>query len=264
MRDLSRLSEAELDAALAELGARTLLPPAPDVADRVMERLRVAELPQPRSRRPGRSLLAAAAAIAALAVALSLVALPDLRRAVADWLGVPGIGISTEPHATTPPPTTAGLQLGPRVTLEEARAQVDFEVAFPRALGRPDSAHLESPPPGGRVSLVYRPRPGLPPAKSTGVGLLLTQFPGTVTREFVHKVATPGVRVRSVRAGDLPAYWLSGSPHTILYLDGSGRIREDAVRFADNVLLWQDDGVVFRLESALNLERALALARSTR
>ena len=276
MRDLSRMSEAELDAALGDLGARAACPPAPDVSERVMQRVRLearhggrpARGINERARRPTHprargSLLAAAALIAALVAAVSLFAVPDLRRAVADWLGVPGIRISTEPDATAPPVATAGLRLGPRVTLEEADAHVDFDVVLPRALARPDSVHLETPPPEGRVSLVYRPRPGLPPAPSTGVGLLLTQFSGTVTEEFVHKVATKNVRVRSVSIGDGPGFWLSGDPHSILYLDDSGRVREDAVRFADNVLLWHHDGTVFRLESGLNLEDALEVARST-
>jgi hypothetical protein len=79
----------------------------------------------------------------------------------------------------------------------------------------------------------------------------------------MRKVATTGVRVEPLRIG-VDVGWLEGRPHLLFYIDPQGRVREDTVRFADNVLLWQRRGVVFRLESGLGLRRVLEIARSVR
>ena len=262
MKDLRRLSDAELDAALTEVGLTTHVPAAPDVSARVMDRVRAGD---GRRRQHAWRWTLAAAALVAIGVTVSLAASPGLRQAVADWLGVPGIRISDEPREPGPAPT-ASLDLGRELTLAEARASVDFDIAVPRepGLGRVDSVHLMTPPEGGQVSLVYRPRPGLPAAKSTGIGLLLSQHSGEVREEFMHKVANIGVRVEPVRVEGEVGYWLEGRPHFVLYVDSSGNVREDTVRFADNVLLWQRGGVVFRLESPLGKNRALEIARSVK
>ena len=261
MRDLPRLSDAELEAALSELGVSTRFPWAPDVSARVMDRLKAGAGRRTRGHTWRWSL--AAAALVAIGATLSVAVSPGLRQAVADWLGVPGIRISAEPRELDPAPDLE-LHLGRRLTLSQARARVDFDIAVPgeRGLGPFDSLRLMTPPDGGQVSLLYKPRPGLPAAKSTGIGLLLSQHSGEVRDEFMHKVANTGVRVEAVRVDDEVGYWLEGRPHFVLYVDTSGNVREDTVRFADNVLLWERDGVVFRLESALGKDRALEIARS--
>ena len=142
---------------------------------------------------------------------------PDARRAVAERLGLPGVTIQylqpptsviapvtatplpgsqppptlTQPSTPLQPPPTAlpstptadRLGLGERLpALADARSRVAYPVLAPTLpeLAIPDEVYLGTPPAGGQVALVYRPRPGLPAAPETGVGLLFTQFRGTL------------------------------------------------------------------------------------
>ncbi len=113
------------------------------------------------------------------------------------------------------------------------------------------------------VNLIYRSRPGLR-SRVPGIGLLLGQFEGRLRPDLIKKITAGATRLRGADVGGLPAYWLSGAPHTFLYVDENGRIAEDNARLAGNVLLWERNGVTYRLESELSLEAAVAIAESLR
>ena len=60
-----------------------------------------------------------------------------------------------------------------------------------------------------------------------------------------------------------PGFWISGAPHGFfLVCYDAGECRQERYRLAGNVLLWEQDGVTLRLESALTLEDALDIAES--
>ena len=67
--------------------------------------------------------------------------------------------------------------------------------------------------------------------------------------------------LQPVELGDL-GFWLEGAPHTVMFLDANGQIQEDSTRLAGNTLLWEEDGVSYRLEADLEMEEALKIARS--
>jgi hypothetical protein len=50
----------------------------------------------------------------------------------------------------------------------------------------------------------------------------------------------------------------------VLYAAANGQIRTDRVRLAGNVLIWQQEGVIVRIEGTHTLAQALAIARSLR
>ncbi len=256
MRSLHDLPDHELDVALEELGDFLAYPPAPDLSRRVVARL------QGGRRSAGWRRWAYAAAFVAFVLAASLVASPALRHAVADWLGLPGISIRVDDNGPAPSEDVR-LALGRRVTLARARDLADFGVLSPPpgALGRPDRVHFAPDPPGGRVSFVYRAGPGLPEAESSGIGLLLTEFRGDFRRELIGKIVPPDADFRALEVNGGRGYWIGGRPHSFLYIDDRGRVREESVRFADNVLLWEQGGLTLRLESALTLPEALDIAR---
>jgi hypothetical protein len=60
----------------------------------------------------------------------------------------------------------------------------------------------------------------------------------------------------------VPGYWLTGAPHVISYVDADGVVVDETVRLAGNVLLWEQDGVTFRIESLLSRAEALEIASS--
>jgi hypothetical protein len=274
--------ELDLERALADLAAALEFPPTPDLAAAVTARLGEAPAAAPAPPSPAvrarrwlagltgwRRLAAAGLAVVLLAAAV-LVASPGTREAVARRLGLRGIGVELggppPPTVTTTPGGRLELGLGDRVTLEEARRRVDWPVLVPAAagLGRPDAVYVnEAVPSGGRVDLVYRARPGLPPSPFTDVGLLITEFQGQPTPEFLKKVTAMGV-VEQVTVGGEPGYWFSGEPHFFTYRDAAGTLREEQTRLAGNTLIWQRGDLTLRLEGELPKEEAIRIAESMR
>ena len=233
-----------LETRLAELEVEW--PPTPDMAPRVRAR---AQAESPRRRfRP-----AWAVGLAILVSIGGVAAVPSARSAVLRWLGIEGVRIERVPRAPTPAPATSppALDLGERTTLAR-------DTLVPRALGRPDAVYAA----GDRVTLLYRPRRGLPESEQSGVGALLSQFPGRTNAQFVRKMAGPDTTVERVRIGGEPGYWLAGAPHGVIYEDPTGAIRELPARLAGPTLVWRRGDLTLRLEADVPKARALAIARS--
>lgn len=291
-------SDAELERALRDLGRRIAFPPTPDLARAV--RRRIGEAPAERPGRvpsalerltawlagpgfgasPRRAIAVAVLALVILgATVLALV--PGARDTVAGWFGVRGIRIvfveetptpaptPTAPRSTpvaspTPAPLGSNLLFGERMTLEEAQARVSFPILVPdpALLGSPDEVYLRRRSDGDMVSLVYYPRPGLPAAAETGVGLLLVQFEAPENAFFMEKGVAPSNEVEGVVVNGDEALWLGGAHYLLIAPDPSLEGREGAptTRTAANVLLWDEDGVTFRLESELSMAQAIELA----
>jgi hypothetical protein len=285
---LISLSEPELERALVDLGHQLAYPTTPALAARVRQEV---------ARRPARSpslwetwlpnqrrLAVALVALIALAAAVLAIS-PEARTAVAERLGLRGVLIREVPAVPTPLPTAPGaaaspqaaaspgvaaaapsagarLALGQPLTLEQVRGRVTFQVPLPGVLGPPDEVYLLDQPPGGQVALVYAPRPDLPQANTTGVGVLLTAFQGTVPSGIVGKGIPPGTRIEEVRVNGGRGYWIEGDPHTFVYLDSRGQGRTETTRLAGNVLIWEQSQLTLRLESALAKDEVLRIARS--
>ncbi len=239
------VSDQRLEAELRDLGPVLSWPEPKDVAPEVSQRLRAGR----RGWSSGKWTLVAAALVLLLAAG-SLSALPNVRRAVADWLGLPGVRIERVDSGRDLPSPAVTPELGSRVSVAEAAAAVPFDLVEPRPI-RGLEIYLD----GDAVTFVRR-------APSGDIELLITQFEGTLDRELVEKVLTRGSRLRGVVIGGRQGYWIAGDPHTVLYVDPFGEIRENTVRLAGNTLLWQRDRLTLRLEGAADLRRALLIARS--
>lgn len=263
-------SDGALEAALRDLGGRIAYPTArpgePDLAARV--RLAI-EAGQRVERRPWWRIAAPGGRSLRLSLALGLVALAVLAAvAGAAILGVPGIRISLfggpGPTATPPPsvrpsldlPPGSGAGLGEIVTLDGAAAIVGFEPVVPEGHGHPDAAWVS----GHRLSLVWRSGPRLPEIGLPGAGLLITEFRGDVDDGFFEKTVDAGTRVERVAVAGRPGYWLSGGPHWLFYVDEDGTFVEETRRVVGDALIWEADGLTFRIESALGRAATIALA----
>ena len=247
-----------LEDRLRRAASRIELPDTPDLADRVLGALQNAPV---RQVRPwwSRSTFAAAALVLMLAAA-TLVFSPTARDAVAGWIGLDGVSI--EYDEVPDQPLGDDLVLGKKTSLSEAIASAGFEVHPPVEVGPPDEVYLAAGP-DQRVSLVYRAREDLPRAPTTQVGLLLSVFRAQIDHAVISKKALgTGTTVDPLEVDGSPGYWISGEPHAVFYIDEQGELREDRGRLAGNTLVWQDDDLIYRLESRLPKERALEIARS--
>jgi hypothetical protein len=243
---------ADLERELRELGRSLELPPTPDLVSGVRGRLGVSS--------ERRTLLARRTfvlAFAALAVAVGAVlAVPEARTAILEWLGLRGVTIErveTVPTATVGLQEVEGLALGAPVSLAEARERVGHELVVPRdpTLGPPDGVHLD---PEGRVSLVYRDDAGR-------VDALLTQFRAELRGDFVRKAVGPGTTVEPVSVAGGRGWWIEGEPHEIVLVREEEPVFE-TLRLATNTLLWERRGVTLRLEADLTREEAIRIGDS--
>ncbi|HEX2037812.1 MAG TPA: hypothetical protein VHS99_26880 [Chloroflexota bacterium] len=293
------LSDADLERQLTELGQSIDYPPTPSLGSAVRGRLeasatrpaapglrrrwRLANWQAPpvaplwASLPPSGRVVVAAAAALVLALGVTLTAFPGARAAIAERLGLRGVSIIHVPFLPLPPTATpesaapgaaSRLGLGSRVSLDEARRRVQFRVQLPAQaeLATPDEIYFDGGPPGGQIAFVYHPRPRLPAASETGVGLLLTQFRGDLQLDqgLVNKVVTAEVRLERVTVAGRPGIWLEGAPHVFFYRDPTGNARSETVRLAGNTLLWERDGLTLRLEGAIDKATALGIAASVR
>jgi len=244
----------DIEHRLAELGAAVAVPPTPDLGARVTAAL-FGEGAVHR-RWPA---WASAGVVAAL-LAVALVVAP-VRSAIADWLGIGGVSVdlASEP---LPDPGPVDIDLGRPVSLDAARATVDFPVLVPAALGAPDEVRLAEAPTGALIYLVYAESAALPPAPGTGIGALVTQFRASLAGGTLTKVVAPDGSVEEVEVRGIPGLWIAGEMHLIALLLPDGSIVEDSIRLAANTLLWEEGGITYRIESALGLGEALEIAES--
>jgi hypothetical protein len=160
----------------------------------------------------------------------------------------------------------ASLQLGRAMGLEEVESAAPFEVLVPAELGPPDAVYVGNVALRGQVAFVYAARDGLPASPLlNGAGLLVTQNRGEPDEGLAHKIVdTSDATVESVDVDGSPGVWISGEPHIFWYVAPDGTFITDSRRLVGDTLAWERDGVLYRIEGAITLERALEIARSLR
>lgn len=264
--------DAKLEEMIRRAAADFSYPATPNIAAR--ERARLAD--SSASRRPTRFGFALALVLIVLAAALLV---SPVRARVLDWIRIGAVRIFfTQPTATatlpaqTPSPAgalqgpvTATPQLVPTATpldsllqvagatpLEQAREQVSFPIllpAYPEDLGEPDYVYIQrfSTP---VVFLVWaddaepgRVRMSLSMA-SSDQPIFEKYDPRSVTDTEVH--------------GE-PAVWIEGDYVMVLR---NGDFTMSRLITAGHVLIWDHDGMTFRLETDDSLDEAIRIAES--
>ena len=241
---------------LTELSAHLDVPSEPDLARAVRARITA----PPRRARPWhvRPLMWTRRSVA-LAAALVVIASSI---AVASYFGVRGVRIRVVPTPTLGTGAGTFLDLGARTPYEQIRTRVSFPIRIPFALGAPDETYLDRDLLGGRVSLLYHPRPDLPEAGATKAGLLLIEFEGSFSRASMEKGVEQS-QIHDVTVRGARGIWIEGT-HTVGFLDSAGEFRLDTLRLSDSVLLWQVGSVTLRLESALPMADTIRIAETVR
>ena len=264
----------DLEEALTALAASLEFPGESEMAARVVAELSGPAQVVPLRRRPVVRRLLAVAAAAIVIVGAVLAGSPRARRAVADLLGIGGIEIQssspgTEPGgaSTAPPtfPTTLApdrLGLGSAIAVDEGAERVGVAAPVPDVLGPPAAAYLTRPPSAPKLTLVWEPSAMLPSTSIPDVGALLTVFEAGIDEGLFKKLVGTGTTYERVTVDGSPAVWLSGEPHSFLYLAPGGTVAEETLRLAGNTLIWTRGPYTYRLESALSRDAAIAVAES--
>lgn len=240
-----------LEGVLRAIADSIEFPATPQLAFAVGARIRTGGpigVASPWWRRSWAGLGAAAGAVLVLVFAAVLGTSSEARAALEDILEVGGLTIDLDGEER---PVTLGAleaQLGPEVGLEEAQRDAFLPVALPSSLGEPTTVHRKPFGAGVVITLVYE--------DVGGETIILTQFHGDIN---VFKAA-PRSQVEFVEINGAAGYWIRG-PHTVTY--PFSRVPDGApTRAVENVLAWEADSVTFRLETALTLPEALAIAES--
>jgi hypothetical protein len=239
---------SELERALQLLGHELDVPEPPDLVEAVRSRL----TPSRQRRYGGRRRLLVAVAVAVLALLGAALAIPDARSALLRILNIGGERVElVDELPEIRPVEDLELMLGERVTLEEARARSGFEL---RALDEaPDRVYLGE---RGTVWFLYG-SPG-------DVRLLVGQTPLLMVDEpALHKKIARKTQVEQVRVNGARGLFLRGA-HFIFLVDENGLTVEASARLTEDVLIWDEGGVAYRLEGDLDRAEALRLAHELR
>ena len=203
-------------------------------------------------------------AVAVLIIVLTL-AVPDARHAVANWFDFPGIRIEFGDRDGDPPPTVTSiggsLLLGQPAPFDEVQDRAGFAVKIPGGVleGIAPEAYVNTSRSSPVVSLLYPASDALPAIGTTGAGLLLMQIDAAGdTAMFITKRAMGETSPQPVLVNGVQGLWIQGG----VLLTDAGDPSWTYQRRSGNVLVWEQDGITYRMESNLALNEALAIAES--
>ncbi|MGH3081517.1 MAG: hypothetical protein ACRDNH_10350 [Gaiellaceae bacterium] len=233
---------SELELALGRLGRELDYPETPDLAGPVCRRL--AEGRRPLAwRRP--ALIALAAVLVAIAAAM---AVPQARSEILDWFGIGGVTVRYIDDLPTVEKRNPDLQLGERMSLEEARELSVFGLRVPRRKGHEDPDVYRGD--FGQVSFLY--------GSEEEPRLLITQLLGTGALEKLLQTETD---VELVTVGRAEGAWLEGGEHVLFFPS----VGPESQRLVGNVLILErEDGVTVRIEADISKQAAIRIFRSMR
>ena len=243
----------DLDSQLAALGSQLEWASTPDLAADVLATLN-APTPLPVADRRWRWL--AAAALIVLLAGGVLAASSSLRSTLADFLGIDGLRIELGEPDTTP---TSLPNFGTPTSMQDLARWLPFTPMQPAALGAPDAVYLRILENGDTLGIMaWEPSDSLPRTAETDLGALLIQFAPPEDPGMMLKTVglSTGTVTETFVDGDR-AFWVEGASELTIYEGQSTETRPSG-----NVLIWQTDGIGFRLESALNMDEAIAIAES--
>ena len=271
----------DLEAALREVGGRIAYPPSADLLPAVRARIE-RERPRPWLLDLFRSPLSLAPAVATLVLLLlATLAFQPIAGTAAEALGLRGITLFRVPEAgpdrTPPRPflTPDDIRVA---SVDEASREVGFTVRVPGELGAPQAVYVRkadraalallvydaspAPSPSARVVLVPQPSGAL--LFGPGGPLLIMELRGSLETQLLAKGIPPGTIVEELTVNGGSGVWIEGEPHQFFYRAPNGDILPETVRLAGNVLLWEQDGLLMRIEAQIDREQALRIARSMR
>ncbi len=243
-----RAEDERFERRIAELASGFRFPDAPDLKEQVLGVLG--------ARASGvkwRPALGWAAAAALLLTVITLSLVPGARAALEEIVRIGSVRLLfgsdlDQELAGAPGIAASELDLAGETTLEEARRAFPHPIvlpAYPPQLGAPDRVFVQENPASAVVLVWLNDR--------RSVELALFQLTGPVFKW------EPTV-VEQTRVNDAPAVWTEG-PYWVVVQSGEVEQRR---LIEGHVLIWEQSGVTYRLETHLPLELARRIAESLR
>jgi hypothetical protein len=141
------------------------------------------------------------------------------------------------------------------VTLAEARARLpQLLVPTQGELGPPN--RFLADPARPEVSLAY-------PAAGGTITTLISEV-GADGGPYFEKMLGNSATIEALSVNGHRGVWITGPDHFIFYTDRQGRFVEDHGRVAGNALVWEQGGLMVRIEGPQSKPEALAIAASMR
>jgi hypothetical protein len=155
-------------------------------------------------------------------------------------------------------PSGGNLGYGERIPLRDAQTRLaGSELLLPETLGAPDQVYAGGSSRNGGVVLVYRANSGLPSLGGTGVGLVLTEVPGSVESAYLRGGTLAVAGIEEVSVGSGRGYWVPAGRRPPSPTDRAGDL-------PGNVLFWEREGLALRLGADLPKREMIRIAESVR
>jgi hypothetical protein len=263
------MKDMHFETRLQSIAGGTEYPPTPDIAGEVVARLRISP---PRSVKWSyfRLLIVVALLLA------SLLILPPVRAAVLEFIQVGVVRIFPTGPVSAPPPTqfpstwepvTATPAPAPTLpsllplleeiagetTLQDAQRITGYPIllpSYPVGMGEPDHVFVQDAN-GNMTILVWMDRQHPDRVK---MSLHFIPAGSWAVNKFAPQT------IAETRVNDGPAIWAVG-PYPLLMQNGDMKIER---LINGHVLIWEDAGVTYRLETDASMEEALRIAESLR
>src|SRR5439155_27057508 len=97
-----------------------------------------------------------------------------------------------------------------------------------------------------------------------GARAKVAEFVETVDQNGVGKVVRPDTTLEQVTLDGAQRFWLAGAPHQFFYRDAYGNFIQETLRLAENTLIWERTGTIYRLEAQVSKVDALRIAATFR
>lgn len=251
MRDNRPPSDEQWETFVRDTAKHFPYPPTPDVYQTVR---------QPSKPQPSRAMYyGRLAAAALLVIVLAAMAVPEVRAAVLEVLRIGAVRIfliepenTPTPHSVTATPTTPSpvFDLPGETSLALVRARLQDQLRLPTELGEPNRVFLQYL--GGPVVTLVWVQPHDPNIAQWVLQILDRDV--SASKEM-YQGQTQSVTVNGRRG-----IWLEDVHEIVFYgVNGDNRRLVEA-----HVLVWEIDGITYRLETAHPLEEALRVAESVR
>ena len=248
---------AQIDELLRRAAGAFPFPATPALAPAVMasiDRRHVVVGPRRRGWATVPRLSVVAALVAVLAGVIAALAVPGSRSAIADFFHLSRITIKQDQGGSPTPPALAPGNFARPSTLDEVNSRLGFATRLPSAGGTtlaPDVVYLQAEEITTPIAiLVYG---------NAGYDIYETRS------AYIEKLVRGEAAVHQIIVRGREAYWVEQGGHIVQSIDSSGRVVIESRRTVDRAtLIWEEEGITYRIESSLSQDETVAVAESLR